>query len=482
LSVLAILIALITEVAAMQLLFRRLVALALIVLELPVLFSCSVSAPALSGGPGLAPAAQQADAQPTAALALPTAIVERSMRSERPVIIPRGMPQLAQANITPSPTLQPIPTATPMPPLATTQPAGPGGLAFPLHTGRLEVGAAAPLFYTDRYTPLTRANDVGVGWIRQQIHWRDQEGPAGNYAWGELDDIVADVNARGLKLLISVVRSPTFYTADGGDGMPADPQALGNFVGALAEHYKGRVQAIQIWNEENLAHENGGYVELNDAGRYVELLKVAYTRIKQVDPSIIVVSGAPASTATNGPGVAISDMRYYRAMFAYQNGIMRNYVDAVGVHPGGSANPPETLWPDEVSTAQGWTNDAPFYFRNIENVRALMVEYGMDDHPVWITEFGWATANSTPGFEFGQQISLELQADYIRRAMLMTVDRYPWIEAMFVWNLNFAPLRAQSGDPSHEQASFGILDANYQPRPAFFAIQQTIADIRAAGR
>jgi hypothetical protein len=175
-------------------------------------------------------------------------------------------------------------------------------------------------------------------------------------------------------------------------------------------------------------------------------------------------------------------MRYYRAMFEYQQGVMRNYVDAVAIHPGGSANPPETLWPATPSSAQGWTNDATFYFRNLENAHQMMVEYGMASHPVWITEFGWATANNTPGFEFGQQISFDIQADYIRRAMLMSAERYPWIDAMFVWNLNFAPLRAQSGDANHEQASFGILDANYEPRPAFYAIQQTIPEIRAKGR
>ncbi|GAB4122557.1 MAG: cellulase family glycosylhydrolase [Roseiflexaceae bacterium] len=399
-----------------------------------------------------------------------------------PVVVPDRMPTISNENITPQPTTVPLPTATPLPPFATTMPVSSNGQAFPPRTGQIQFGAAAHLFYTDRYTPLTRAQDAGLGWVRQQIHWKDQEGPGKFYAWGELDDIVADVNGRGLKLLISIVRSPSFYTANGGDGMPDDPQALGDFVAALATHYRGRVHAIQIWNEQNLAHENGGQVDVSDAGKYVELLKVAYTRIKEVDPSIIVVSGAPASTATNGPGVAVSDMRYYRAMFEYQNGIMRNYVDAVGVHPGGSANAPETLWPGEPSTAQGWTNDPTFYFRNIENVRALMETYGMEKHPVWITEFGWATANSTPGFEFGQQVSFDLQADYIRRAMLLTAERYPWVDAMFVWNLNFAPLRAQSGDPNHEQASFGILDANYNPRPAFYAIQQTIGEVREMGR
>jgi GH35 family endo-1,4-beta-xylanase len=414
-------------------------------------------------------------------LVQPTALV-RQQQQPKAVVVPAGMPALSQANITPIPTLQPIPTAAPLPPLATTQPIGIGGQPFPPRTGPIQFGAAAHLFYTDRDTPLSRANDAGLGWIRQQIHWRDQEGPAGFYAWGDLDNIVADVNAHNMKLLISIVRSPSFYRADGGDGMPDDPQALGNFVAALAEHYKGRVQAIQIWNEQNLAHENGGHVDLSDAGRYVELLKVAYTRIKEVDPSIIVVSGAPASTATNGPGVAISALRYYKAMFEYQNGVMRNYVDAVAIHPGGSANAPETLWPETPSTAQGWTNDPTFYFRNIENIRALMEQDGMGAHAVWLTEFGWATPNDTPGFEFGQQVSLDLQADYIRRAMLMSAERYPWIDAMFVWNLNFAPLQAQNGSPNHEQASFGILDAGYNPRPAFYAIQQTIPEIRAKGR
>lgn len=453
---------------------HRLAAATLVAMLFPFFASCAIQTPLLAPAGSSMPAL-------AAQLPLPTAVVIQQPLPE-PLVVPEGMPAISLANVTPEPTIAPLPTATPMPPMATTQPVGIGGQPFPPRSGQIQFGAAAHLFYTDRYTPLNRASDAGLGWIRQQIHWRDQEGPGKFYAWGELDDIVADANAHDLKLLISIVRSPSFYTADGGDGMPDDPRALGDFVEALAQHYQGRIHAIQIWNEQNLAHENGGYVDVSDAGRYVELLKEAYIRIKAVDPSILVVSGAPASTATNGPGVAISDLRYYRAMFSYQNGMMRNYVDAVAIHPGGSANPPETLYPENPSTAQGWTNDPTFYFRNIENVRALMVEYGMASHPVWITEFGWATANSTPGFEFGQQISFDLQADYIRRAMLMTAERYPWVDAMFVWNLNFAPLRAQSGDPWHEQASFGILDAGYNPRPAYYAIQQAIPEIRAKGR
>jgi hypothetical protein len=432
--------------------------LALLVLASPVLSACQT--------------AETISAAPPAPTRLPTAIVAAAPTAS--AVVPTDMPTLPPVEITP--------TALPPPPTPTLQPSGPGGLAFPLRTGRLEFGVAAHLFYTNRDAPLIKARDAGYGWIRQQIHWRDQEGPAGNYVWGELEDIINTVSAYKLKLLISIVRSPTFYTANGGDGMPANPKNMGDFVAALAERYPGKIGAIEIWNEQNLAYENGGQVSVNDAGNYVELLKECYTRIKAVDPHIFVIAGPPSSTAVNSPGVAIDDISYYKAMYSYQNGVMRNYFDAQAVHPGGSANPPDTLWPDNPSHADGWTTDRTFYFRHVEDVRKVMEEYGMADHPIWITEFGWATHNTSPGFEFGNQISFQQQADYIVGAMQLTADKYPWVDAMFLWNLNFAPLQAQSGNPLHEQASFGILNADYSPRPAYWAIQKFISDLRAQGR
>lgn len=406
---------------------------------------------------------------------MPTAVV-RTTTPMPTQVAPSGTPVIPRTSI------QPTPTIAMLPPTVTTLEQGPGGLPFPLRTERLEFGVQTHLFYTERLRPLRMARDGGFTWVRQQIHWRDQEGPSGNYVWGELDNIVADVNARGLKLLISIVRAPNFYTENGENGMPANPQNLGDFVEALARHYKGKVHAIQIWNEQNLAYENGGQVSVKDGGRYVELLKEAYVRIKAVDPSIFVVSGAPASTATNAPGVAVDDLSYYRAMFSYQNGIIRNYVDAIGVHPGGSANPPDTLWPENPSAAQGWTTDRTFYFRRIEDYHQLMVEHGMTKHQVWITEFGWATRNDSPGYEFGNQVSYQQQAEYIVGAMRRVKEQYPWVGNMFLWNLNFAPLWAQQGRPMHEQASFSIINGDYSPRPAYWAAQQYINELRASGQ
>jgi len=66
----------------------------------------------------------------------------------------------------------------------------------------------------------------------------------------------------------------------------------------------------------------------------------------------------------------------------------------------------------------------------------------------------------------------------LRPQMRRTKEQYPWVGAMFLWNLNFAILRARSGQPRHEQASFGILNADGSPRPSFLAIQEYLAQLR----
>lgn len=352
---------------------------------------------------------------------------------------------------------------------------GPGGLPYPLRIAHLNFGVVGHFYYTDRARALTLAREAGFGWVRQQIHWRDIEDHSGSFFWDELDNIVADASNQGLLLMISIVRSPNWYTADGSDGMPQDPETLARFLGTLVEHYPDQIHAIQIWNEQNLAYENGGHITLEDAGRYVELLAACYRSIKAVDPRVIVVAGAPAPTGINNPNEAIPDIDYLRAMYRYKNGMIRDYFDVQAVHPFGSANPPDTLWPDKPSPAQGWTDSPTFYFRHIENLRRVMEEEGLGYHQVWVTEFGWATYNNTPGYEYGNQMTFEKQRDYIVGAMQYTVDNYPWVSNMFVWNLNFTILQKDHGvNPLHEQGSFSILNADWTPRPAYYGIQQFI--------
>lgn len=383
------------------------------------------------------------------------------------------------------PTAPAVATPPPPPPAGAEPPApvlrtGPGGLPYPLRLNRLNYGVVGHFYYTDRQKVYALAKQGGFEWIRQQIHWRNIEDRSGAYYWDELDKIVDEAQQQGLLVMISVVRAPEWYTANGSDGLPANPADLARFVGAMASHYSGKIHAIQIWNEQNLAHENGGEVALEDAGHYVEVLAAAYTAIKQADPSIIVVAGGLAPTRTNIHTIAVPDLDYLQAMYRYNNGMIRNYMDVQGVHPFGFANPPDTSFPDNPSDAPGWNGDETFYFRHIENHRRVMEQMGLGQHQMWITEFGWATQNNTPGYEYGNLTSYAAQREYLVRALEIVYREYEWVSNVFVWNLNFTVVQEEAGvDPLHEQGSFSILNKDASPRPAYYGIQQFIAERRS---
>jgi polysaccharide biosynthesis protein PslG len=438
-------------------LFQRLLVTALV----PLLAMCggAPATPAPTTAPTAAPTAAPATPAPTTA---PTTA---------PTIVPTRRPAAVAT----------IPTPTAVPRSASTAPVA--GVDGKLRLPQFQSGVVAHMYGTDRERVLALTKIAGFDWVRQQIHWRDIEDAPGVYKWGELDQIVDAVNAHGLKLLVNFVRSPDHYGTN--SGKPNDPKAAGAFVAALAERYGTRIAAIEIWNEPNLAYENGGQITEDDPGKYAEILAECYRRIKAINKDIIVVAAAPSSTGVNNPTLALSDETYLRLMYGYQDGMVKDFFDIQAVHPGGAANSPDWLYPENPGTASGWNDDRTHYFRHVENIRALMVENGLADRQIWITEYGWATPNNTPGFEFGNEISLETQAAYVSRAVERAYREYrdadgtPWVGNMFLWNINFAVLWGAKGEPEHEQGSFGLLNPDWSPRPAFLALQGLHPQIRA---
>ncbi len=377
-------------------------------------------------------------------------------------------PPTATATATPTPPPSPTAPPTSIPSPSPTPSATPTSTSTPTPTPTptprpLAYGVSVHLFGQNRDRVLRLTQEAGFGWIRQQVWWRNIEPWPGSYNWDELDAIVADANTHGIKVLLSIVRSPG-WAAGGGYGFPYDPQDLGDFLYAMAARYRGRVQAYEVWNEPNLAHENAGRVPT--PGEYVELLQVAYRRIKEADPAAQVISAPLTPTGVTRSWLSTDDLDYLRAMLAYGDGLFLASCDAVGAHAAGTHNPPDTLWPDEPGPWPDWLDHPTHYFRHVENIHGVLLEFGVNK-PIWITEFGWATANYTPGYEYGWDNTEEDQAAYIVRALEIVERDWPWVEGAFLWNLNFAMVR---GD-WHEQGAFGIVRSDGSPRPAYLAVQ-----------
>jgi hypothetical protein len=307
---------------------------------------------------------------------------------------------------------------------------------------------------------------AGFNWMTQQVEWQSVETDVGVYDWTELDNIVGDGSQAGLNIMLSFAHAPAFYRTASSGLMPSDPNTFGQFMGAVAARYAGRVQAYELWNEQNLDREAGtGNV---DPSTYLPLLEAGYTAIKAADPAALVLLGAPSPTSANIPGVSIDDVSYLQQLYAINNGEVSGYFDVLSAHPSGFSNPPDctpaTPW---CSLSGAWnTDDSFFAFTRVGQYRDVMVQYGDSAKQIWFTEFGYCSDYKNeappPGYEYCKYITEELQAVFLTQAYKMA-RQTPYVGAMFQWNLNFQ----LSVPRTDEKWAFGIIRPDYSGRPAY---------------
>ncbi|MCD4687361.1 MAG: LysM peptidoglycan-binding domain-containing protein [Anaerolineae bacterium] len=314
------------------------------------------------------------------------------------------------------------------------------------------------------------ATDLGVTWVKQQIEWALYEPTAGNVNWGPIDAMVNAMDAAGVNILLSVTSAPSWAReADQEKGPPTDNQTYANFVGQLAQRYAGVVDAYEVWNEPNLRREwntpNG-----ISAASYVELLRLAYAAIKNADPGAVVITGGLAPTGFNDGVNAIDDRVYLRQMYAAG---VADWSDAIGAHPNGWANPPDsTCCRNNRPAVPGWDDHPSFFFKQtLSDYREIMVSNGDSGTYIWATEFGWGSndgLNVEPAAEFGfvAFTSLDEQASYTLRGFQLGRE-LGYVGPMILWNLNFCPVVGQTG----EQCLWGLLDPAGNPRPAYLALR-----------
>lgn len=364
---------------------------------------------------------------------------------------------------TPVPTPSPVATPTPAPGNTPTPIQPSGG---PLKGPHIGYGMNVWLFQQDKDRVLNLVKEAGFDWIRQQVGWNEIEAKPGQYDWSELDRIVDATSRNNIKVILSVVRSPSWAGIGGTNGLPANPANFNALMTRMATRYKGRVAAYEVWNEQNISRETGGRV---DVAPYIETLKAGYNAVKSVDQNAVVIYGGLSPTGINDVNYAIDDARFLEMSYQYNGGEMKKYFDVLGVHPGGHGNTPDEFWPNDAPTDvnRGWTTHPSFYFRRVENLRAIMEQYGDADKQVWMTEFGWTTANSAPGYEYGALNTEDEQAQYLVRAFQKAKNDYPWMGVMAMWQLNFATLVSTSD----EKSPWGLLRNDFSKRPSFEALK-----------
>ena len=360
-----------------------------------------------------------------------------------------------------------VPTPAPLPPpTEPTSPASPTPLPPPVP--KPGYGVQVHLFAGDMVETLHWAQGLGVGWVKQQVEWHTIEHGPDNFDWALLDRAVEACNGFGFKLLLGVTHAPDWTRASELEsGPPVNYAEFGRFMEQLATRYRGRVVAYELWNEPNLAREWRG--DTLDPARFVALVAEGARGVRAADPDALIISGAPAVTGINDGVEAIDDRAFLRGM--YEAGIVQ-WVDGIGAHPYGFANPPDESWQYSTHAASGHNNHPSFFFHDtLEDYHAIMLAYDDTGHQIWVTEFGWPSTDGmgqmdTMGWEYAREVNESQQAAYIVRAFRMGDER-TWVGPMFLWNLNLAAIWG----PGNPTSAYSLLRPDGSYRPAYIALR-----------
>ncbi len=133
---------------------------------------------------------------------------------------------------------------------------------------------------------------IGVKQARVQTGWWKCEKENGVYDWTWLDGIVDNLLARGIEVWFNVGFGNKLYMADTfGEASvgfvpihygPECETAWRNYCRALAEHYKGRVDRFEIWNEANIT--SFWRPGEPNAAEYARLLAITADAIREGQP------------------------------------------------------------------------------------------------------------------------------------------------------------------------------------------------------
>ena len=255
--------------------------------------------------------------------------------------------------------------------------------------------------YYDRETALKQAQALGVTRLRTLVIWNRVPGaeadskskPASiHYDWSQYDSLIDDAARHGIRLQLNLTGPAPAWAA--GNHKPGvvrpDPRSFGEFAGAAARHFKGRVDLYSIWNEPNYV---GWLAPLHsEPEQYRQLYTSAYGAIKAADPSAKVLIGetAPYQEAKR----ALAPLAFLRAV------LCRNQIyapvqqcpplvaDGYAHHPYEFANPPAAPYPGADNVTMGTLNRLTSALDRLASAKALRTPDGKP-LDVYLTEFGY---------------------------------------------------------------------------------------------
>lgn len=260
---------------------------------------------------------------------------------------------------------------------------------------------------------LDKAADLGIRNIRDEQYWAAIEQRPGVYKFPvRFTRYMAVAAAHGIEPLITLSFANPFYDQGFSPYTAAGRKAFADYAIAVLDQYRGQIKAVEIWNEYNGSFASGPATK-DRPFYYTEMLKTAYSAIKEKYPEVMVL----------GASTVLIPLPYIEDLF--EHGAL-DYMDAISIHP-------YRARPNGVA-------------KEIRALQALMRTYGQAK-PIYVTEFGRAFDDPAEAPGYMVKMATLLASAGVERAYW-----YPFKD-------------------HREFRNMGLLDRNGNPFPALAAFQ-----------
>ncbi len=306
--------------------------------------------------------------------------------------------------------------------------------------------------------------EANIPWVKQEFPWQEIEFKKGYFhddkwdksSWEKFDRIVDLADKYKLRVIARIDHAPDWAKAEKGNSPIKHDKDLSNFINAFLDHYKGRIQYVQVWNEPNLT---GEWVpgQAVDPAEYAAMLKAVYPAVKAAHPDAVILS-APMAMTLEGPNLRgnMNEIDYWKGM--YDAGVKGNF---------------------DIASANGYGLDMPpsappdpkvLNFRRVELLREVMVQNGDEGRPIWFDEFGWNASPDSLSEEeknFWRHVSPQQQAQWTVEGVEYARQHWPWAGVVSIWYFR------QVGDIPPEKAEFyfAMLNPDFSPQPVYDAVK-----------
>jgi hypothetical protein len=378
--------------------------------------------------------------------------------SANPTALDPALMPLPTATVTPSASATPTVALTPTAKLAPPPPVSSPDFGLSMFLW----GNAAT---SDR--DLKIASGANFHWQKTLFQWRQIEGAGkGIYDWTEADRVVKASSAAGIRVIARIDFQPDWARKDHAhNGPPDNYQDYADFISVFANRYRpassiGTVDAIEVWNEVNIDREWGmGIINPQQAADYVRFLSLAYKAAHAANPSVVVITAGLSPNGVHATN-AWDDAEYLQWLFdaGLRGGV--NY-DVLGAH-GNTQAPCVACDLNSLSTFP----DPSFYFRRVEQLRAVQVKNGDGDRQIWLLEFGWTSDKVHPQYAWFSVSEDQKAANIVEAYQYAKQHWAPWIGVMTLWTLS-----DPTWTPDREEYWWAISNPDGTPRAALAAVR-----------